>query len=712
MEADFSGYATKANMKCSDGKTITPNAFQHMDGMQVPLVWNHGHSSVDNVLGHALLEARPDGMYAYGFFNGSKAGQNAKEAVQHKDVKAMSIYANKVAMQGQTVVHGTIREVSLVLAGANPGATIDHVQVKHGDDPDDIETIADEVIIHLGDNIESESFAHAMKTAAKKSAPAASSDSSSDGSSDDGPTMQDVYDSLNDDQKALVNYMVGVAASGASTDTAHAASDADEVEDDDEDADDDPELDGENDSDGEDDPDDADDKSKKSVTHQEGTGPVSNVFEQANKNKSGGAGNNTIMHHELGKDDLRALFQTAKRMGSLKHALDDYVISHGLDSVEALFPNPKLLDNPPDFLSRNMAWVQGVLDGTRKSPFARIKTVAADITLDDARAKGYIKGNFKKEEWIQLTSRTTTPTTVYKKQKLDRDDVIDIVDFDVVAWLKGEMRIMLSEEVATAILLGDGRDVDDPDHISDPLGSSSGAGIRSILNDDELFVTRVNVDVADTGTNWSDVVDQCLSASEFYKGTGSPTFYATQRTINKMLLSKDANLHRNYDSLDALAAAMGVSAVVPVETMLRFPNVLGIVVNLTDYNVGTDQGGEVNMFDFFDIDYNQLKFMMETRISGALVKVKSAMVLNQAVGTMLTPTAPTFNAVTGVVTIPTQANVTYKDINGDTLSSGAQTAITAGNQLFVKAYPASGYFFQVTGTNLVDEWTFQVAATS
>jgi len=705
MEADFGGYATKANLKCTDGKTITPAAFQHMDKMQVPLVWNHKHSDNKNVLGHAILEARPDGIWAHGYFNETEGGKNGKIQVQHGDIKAMSIYANNVAMQGKSVVHGNIREVSLVLAGANPGATIENVQVRHGADEDDIETISDEIVIHLGFNIEEESFAHATKPAAKavppvatktetstakKPVPSASSDSSGDGdgadaedSADtaDDASAQAVYDTFTPKQKKLVDVMVGLAAQGSGDDTQHA--DGDDKDD-------------ENTTEGD-------------LAHQEGTGPVTNVFEQANKNKTTDGG---VIRHNIDEDGLKAIFKDAKKSGSLMDTLADYVVEHGIESVDALFPNPQLLNSTPDFNSRNMAWVQNVLDSTRKSPFSRIKTIVADITLDEARAKGYVKGNFKKEEWIQLTSRTTTPTTVYKKQKLDRDDVLDIVDFDVVVWLKGEMRIMLSEEVAVAILLGDGRDPEDEDHVLDPSGANSGPGVRSILNDDELYVTRVNVNVSDTGSNWDEVADQVLDASQYYKGTGNPVFYATQRTINKLLLSKDANLHRNYDNKQALAAAMGVSDVVAVEPMLRFPNLLGIVVNLTDYNIGTDRGGEVNLFDFFDIDYNQLKYLMETRMSGALVKVKSAMVLSSVTGTVLVPTPATFVPATGVITIPTQAGVVYKNGDGTTLTAGAQTALAAGTSELVRAVASAGYFFSVTGTAGQDEWTFQRPAAS
>jgi hypothetical protein len=692
--ADFGGYATKAGIQCTDGRTIMPHAFTHMDGKQIPLVYNHDHKGINQVLGHAILEARPDGVYAYGYFNQTDHAKNAREYVQHKDIRSLSIYATKLTQNhAKQVLHGEIREVSLVLAGANPGAKIDFVQIKHSeldpDDPDYIQTLDDEAVIHMDEPLE---LTHsATATATKETAPAASSDAGS------GETIEDVYNTLSDKQKNVVSYMIGAALEEAG-DAQHDALEDDEEDDEDEGAEDDEET--------EDDDDDETD-----VSHREGTGTV-NVFEQAKKNGTTmtGVDGSPAVRHMVGQDDLEKIYKAAKRYGSLNEALEEYTLAHGIESIESLFPDPKLLNNTPDFNSRNMAWVQNVLDKTRKSPFSRIKSIVADITQDEARAKGYITGNFKKEEWFNLVSRTTTPTTVYKKQKLDRDNVLDIVDFDVVAWLKGEMRIMLSEEIAVAILLGDGREVDDEDHIADPKGDSSGAGIRSIMNDDELYVTRVTVNIDDANSDASEIVDQVLMASEFYKGTGSPSFYSTQRMINFLLLSKDLNGRRNYDNMTALAAAMGVSDVVAVEPMNRFPTLVGIVVNLTDYNVGTDRGGEVNMFDQFDIDYNQMKYLMETRCSGALVKIKSAMVIMKTASSnvVVVPNAPTFVASTGVVTIVATTGVVYKNADTDaTLSTGVQTALAAGASLDVVATPAAGYYFAVSGTPGIDEWTFK-----
>src|SRR5882757_4970393 len=676
--ADFSGYATKANVKCSDGKTISPLAFAHMDQMQLPLVYQHGHNNIENVLGHAVLEARKDGVYAYGFFNGTKQGKDAREYVQHKDIKAMSIYANKLVMKGQTVVHGEIREVSLVLAGANPEAVIDYVQLKHSDDPNDIEILTDEAVIHTGLEIE-------ILLDKKPEEPVVQHAAA-------GATVQDVLDTFNDDQKEVLAIVVSEALAAKDAAIAQTAVEPKPVEKKPEE--------GVN----------PDDKKPEegAVVHKEGTVSVTNVFEQADKNKiQHGDG---VERHLVSHSDLKTIFEDAKKNGSLRTAVEGYALSHGIENIEALFPDPKTLNNTPDFNSRNMAWVQGVIDGTRKSPFARIKSITADITQDEARAKGYITGTYKKEEWYALTSRSTTPTTIYKKQKLDRNNIVDITDFDVVSWLKLEMRIMLMEEIAVAILVGDGRDVDDPDHINDPMAASSGEGIRSIINENELYATQVNVNVDDALSSYSEVVDQVMTASEFYKGTGRPTFYSTQRTINKMLLTRDANLRRMYANIAELAAAMNVDSIVAVDPMDRFPNLLGIVINLTDYNVGTDKGGEVNMFDDFDIDYNQYKYLIETRMSGAMVKIKAALIINKTASgnVLVSPTAPTFVSSTGVTTIPTQTGVVYKNADTNaTLSAGAQTALSAGATLKVKALPASGYFFAVTGQAGVDEWTFK-----
>lgn len=669
--ADFSGYATKAGLRCSDGRTITPDAFKHMDGMQVPLVYQHAHNDINNVLGHAVLEARPDGMYTKGYFNGTPAGQAAKAMVLHGDLKAMSIYANQLVEKAGQVLHGVIREVSLVLAGANPGAKIDWVQVQHGDGT--IEDTTDEAVITTGLELQ-----HA--------------DSGDSG----GPTVQDVYDSMNSEQQGVVAYMVAAALEQAGV---KHSDDNDEIVDDVEPEGDDEEVEGTGDPEPDENTDNTDEDN---LNHQEGADGMSrNVFEQNGTDKG-------PQKHVLTHDAMRGIMADAEKCGSLKEATEAYALKHGIENIEVLFPDAKNLDQTPQFNSRRMEWVPGVLNGTSHTPFSRVKTVTADITQDEARALGYIKGHYKKEEWFSVTKRTTGPTTVYKKQKLDRDDIIDITDFDVVAWMRREMRVMLEEELARAILIGDGRDIDDEDKIKDPMASTSGDGIRAIVNEHELFATTVNVNLDDSNSSYLEAVEAILRARRYYKGTGMPTFYTTEQTLTEMLLlrDEDGSNRRLFRDVSELAAAMRVSAIVPVEVMETMPDLVGIVVNLSDYNIGADKGGEVNLFDDFDIDYNQYKYLIETRISGALTKIKSALVVKKtaAANVLVTPTAPSFVKSTGVVTIPTKTGVVYKDDAGATLTAGAQDALAAGDSLIVVAEPASGYYFSDNASNT---WTFK-----
>jgi len=662
--ADFSGYATKANVKCSDGKTISPLAFAHMDQMQLPLVYQHGHSDIGNVLGHAVLEARKDGVYAYGFFNGTKQGQDAREYVQHKDIKAMSIYANKLVMKGQTVVHGEIREVSLVLAGANPEAIIDYVQLKHSDDPGDVTVLDDEAVIHTGLEIEIVLDKKSEEPVIEHAAA--------------GATVQDVLDTFDDDQREVLAIVVGQALAAKDAAIAQTA-----VE---------PKPDEKKPEEGVN----PDDKKPEEgvVVHQEGTGSVTNVFEQADKNKiQHGDG---VERHLVSHSDLKTIFEDAKKNGSLRTAVEGYALQHGIENIEALFPDPKTLNNTPDFNSRNMAWVQGVIDGTRKSPFARIKSITADITQDEARAKGYITGTYKKEEWYALTSRSTTPTTIYKKQKLDRDDIVDIVDLDVVAWLKAEMRLMIDEEIARAALVGDGREVDDEDKVKEPSASNvEGAGIRSIAHDNEFYSHKVTIPTNVVGDA---VIEAVLRARPMYRGAGNPTAFMTEDVLTDLILVKDKMGRRLYPTQSELATALRVSNIVTVPVMENQQTdegeLLMILVNMSDYTFGADKGGALAMFDDFDIDYNQYKYLMETRLSGTLTKFKSALVFSRANGTEVTPAVPTFVSSTGVVTIVATTGVTYKNQETNaTLSTGAQTALAAGATLSVVAVPNTGYYF-------------------
>jgi hypothetical protein len=666
-KADFSGYATKAGLKCSDGRTITADAFKHMDKVQIPLVWSHNHTDPENILGHAILEARDDGMYAYGYFNNTSKGQTAKEFVSHRDVKSLSIWANqlveKIVQGGKQVLHGQIKEVSLVLAGANPGALIDWIQVQHSEDPNDTST-TDEAIIHTG--LELEFLQHDTTPPVV----------------DKGPSAKDVYDTLSDDQKTLMTFMV--------TEAVNAAKDPD--------------------GDGDDDAAKgvADDKAAAAhsdktndLIQKEGTDAVTNVFDQTDKSDDK-AGKRVLSHAES-----QGIFADAlKNKSSLKDEVDAFALKHGITPVDILFPNFQNLTNTPQFNSRRMEWVQGVLDGTSKSPFSRVRSIVADITQDQARALGYIKGTYKKEEWFTVTKRTTSPTTVYKKQRLDRDDIIDITDFDVVAWMKGEMTVMLKEELGRAILIGDGRDVDDDDKIKDPMAATDGVGVRSILNEHELYCTTVNVNLDDAASTYYEAYESILRARRYYKGTGTPTFYTTALTLVEMLLTKDAMGRRYWNSPEELAAALMVDKIVPVEVMETIPDLVGIIVNLGDYNIGADKGGEVNLFDFFDIDYNQYKYLIETRISGALTKVKSALIVKKtaAANVLVAPTKPTFVKDTGVVTIPTKTGVVYTNADtATTLTAGAQTALAAGVTLNVQAVPATGYYFS---TNADDLWPF------
>jgi HK97 family phage prohead protease len=578
VKPDFSGWATKANLRCSDGRVILPGAFAHQDKAKVPLVWQHGHNDVENILGHAILENRDEGVYAYGYFNETPKGQSAKVQVQHGDIDSLSIFANKLVERAKQVSHGIIRELSLVLARANPGALIDNIELQHADG--EVVTIEDEAIIFTGETLvhgdaveETEEVEDEDKT----------------------PSVRDVFEGMTDEQKEVVHYMVGAALeSTAVKDGEEAVSHS------------------------------ATDDNKEN-----GRTMSRNVFEQQNGSDNGN-GNGTVIAHKISADDRKAIFADATRKGYLKEAVEDYALKHGIEDIDTLFPDARNVTDRPEFDSRRMQWVAGVLSGTRHSPFSRIKSIVADITVEEARALGYIKGSLKKEEFFGLQKRVTTPATVYKKQKLDRDDIVDIVDFDVVAWMKAEMRMMLDEELARAILIGDGRDVADEDKIKDPAGAAEGAGIRSILHDHDLYASKVEVDLADAGSNPSEVVDALILNMGLYKGSGSPTFYTTLPFLTSLLLSKDTLGRRLYRSPSDIAAEMGVASIQTVEVMETEADLIGIVVNLNDYTVGADRGGEIATFDDFDIDYNQYKYLMETRLSGALTRIRSAIVVNKA----------------------------------------------------------------------------------
>ncbi len=674
MEADFSGWATKAGLKCSDGLTIMPNAFQHQDQIQVPLVWQHGHSDPENVLGHAVLENRPEGVYAYCFFNDSKKAEHAKSLVRHNDINQLSIWANELVKRSSKVLHGAIREVSLVLSGANPGALIENVSIRHSDG--EIDEMDDEAIIYTGLDFE--------HTSLDVNNDELISHSKED---DEDETIQDIYDTLNDKQKELLHYMVGEAADSG-------LEHADNLSDD-------PTI--------------AEVYNSMTEIQQQ---VLHYMVGQAIESQSGSMsqsdmeGSEEMAHrnvfeqkddkpvkHELAHADMEGIVADATKYGSLKEAVENYALSHGIEDIDVLFPDAQNVDSMPQFLARRTEWVNVVLNGVRKSPFSRLRTIWGDLTFPQARAKGYVKGNMKKEEFFKVARRVTTPTTVYKKQKLDRDDMVDITDFDVVMWLKGEMRLMLDEEIARAILVGDGRDPSDEDKINED-------SIRPIVADNEVYTTTVNINIDDASSTIGEFIDAVVLHRSALRGTGLPTMFTTETYIARMMLLKDSTGRDLYRSLDEIAAKLRVSSIVAVEVLEEYPDIVAILVNLTDYTLGADKGGQVAMFDDFDIDYNQYKYLIETRASGALTKLKAAMVVNKvaAAVTLVTPNAPTFDSETGVITIVATTGVVYKDEDDNTLSTGAQAAIDEGETFAVFAYPSSGsYAFHSSDD---DTWSF------
>lgn len=653
MKADFSGYATKAGLKCSDGRTIMPDAFKHQDKVRVPLVWMHGHTDPENVLGHAILENRKDGVYAYAFFNKSVKAQHTAGLVEHGDINMLSIWANQLIERSNRVIHGAIREVSLVLAGANPGALIDNITIRHSDGD---QVIDDEAIIHTGLEIEVGSEYELedefKETPVDKKIVHADEEN---GDNQDDETVADVYESLSDKQKNVVHYMIGEALESVSSQDSSTQ----------------------------------DNTAEHGNLNQEGTSM--NVFEK----KSVGVDRHVISH-----DDMKDIVKSATRSGSLKGAVEEYALAHGITDIETLFPDSKMIgDGTPEWNKRRTEWVTTLIGAARKSPFARIRTMSANITEAEARAKGYVTGAFKKEEFFPVVGRTTTPTTIYKKQALDRDDMIDITDFNVVAWLKAEMRLMLDEELARAMLIGDGRDISSEDKINE-------GNIRPIATDNELYTTTVNINVGDANSSMNEVLDMVIANRYKLKGTGTPNFYTTEYWIARFLTLRDADGRRMYRSLAELAMELRVNEIIAVEVMLEVPDIIGVMVNPVDYVLGADKGGEVNTFEDFDIDYNKHKYLIETRVSGALVKLKSAMVLRSVApaAVLVVPVEPGFNPITGVVTIPTTTGVTYKNAAGTTLTAGAQAPIANGATTVVNAFPSSAGFYFATSDD--DNFSF------
>lgn len=551
--ADFDGWATVAGIKCSDGRVISHHAFEQNDGAVVPLVWQHGHDNVTNVLGHAQLEKKAEGVYAYGFFNGSQQAEHARELIEHGDVTAMSIFANNLKQDGNVVKHGNIVEVSLVLKGANPKATIENVTMAHSDGE------GYSAVIKMGDgDVSHEEFDES---------------DSEDESSDEDKTIGEILSTLTEEQLEAVNYLIAAAIDGESEDSEE-----------------------------------TNEETEEDMKH--------NVFE-GDKTPE-----NTLSHAAFAE-----LVETAKRnnttlLDELKHA--DY----GIENIGYLFPDAKSITDEPITLDRDQSWVSVVMNGTKHSPFARIKSVLADIRDDKARAKGYAKKAQKKtEEVIKLLTRTTSPTTIYKKQKLDRDDIVDITDFNVVSWLKNEMKGKLNEEIARAILIGDGRTITDPDRVDDEA-------IRPILKENDLYAIHKSLE---SNTTDETLVDDIVLASAELEGSGAPTLFIAKKRLVKMLLLKDKNGRRLYETEASLAGALGVSKIVTVpqfeglEHEIKGVNheLLAIVVDLRDYTIGSNAGAELGMAESFDIDFNQYKYLMETRLSGSLTAPYSALTISR-----------------------------------------------------------------------------------
>lgn len=572
---DFSGWATRNDLKCADGRTIRRDAFKHNDGDVVPLVWNHQHDDPFNCLGQATLENKPEGVYAYCSFNNSESGKQARELVMHGDVKALSIYANHLSQNKRTgdVFHGDIKEVSLVLAGANPGALIEDI-IQHSDDDDGDE----QAIIYAGGAFDLE-IRHSDIPKEEPMNPDENlihADPDPAEENDTEETIGDILSTLNEKQMNAVYAIVGQALEdGGATD------------------------------------DEYDEEGDTEVKH--------NIFDNDPADQS-----NVLQHA-----DMEAILADGKRYGSLRES----ALAHGIDGIDTLFPEPKNLNTPPDWITRKMDWVSKVMSGVHHTPFSRIKSMYADLTADEARAKGYIKGKLKKEQVFTLLKRTTTPTTIYKKQKLDRDDVIDITDFDVVAWLKTEMRFMLDEEIARAILVGDGRDGSSDDKINE-------MNIRPIWTDSDLYTIKATV-TKKAGATEDDMakafIRTAIKSRKDYRGSGEPVLFTTEDMITNCLLLEDTTGRVIYDSIDKLRTVLRVREIVTVPIMegltrtdtddSKVHSLMGIIVNLNDYNVGADKGGAVNMFDDFDIDYNAQKYLIETRCSGAMIKPYAAIAI-------------------------------------------------------------------------------------
>ncbi|MBP5703915.1 MAG: HK97 family phage prohead protease [Paludibacteraceae bacterium] len=583
-KADFEGWVTKNNVTCGDGLVIKENAFAHNDRQTVPLVYNHNHDSIDNVLGYCELENRREGVWGRAYLNDTESGEIAKKIVKHGDVKAFSIYANSLKKDGNKLLHGDIKEVSLVLAGCNPGAHIKYVDMAHGENGEHEEAIFsfidpedngnDETIEHSAEQPENEAISHSDD---KKEEPAVADETKE--TKTEGTSIKELFngamEKLSEEEQNAIYAIVGMAI--------------------------------------------GDDESK---TEGEDENMKHNVFDNDEKEEKG-----TYISHEA----MGVIIGDAKRYGSMKESVIQHSEEYGIDGIEWLFPEVHNMNTTPEFIKRDTTWVDDVFNGAHKVPWTRIKSVFADITEDDARAKGYMKGNYKKEEVFSLLKRTTQPCTIYKKQKMDRDDVVDITDFDVISWIKTEMRMMLNEEIARAILLGDGRPASSDDKINEQC-------IRPIYKDEAFYSIKNLVEFANDDTaaiKTKKTIDSIIRSRKFYKGSGNPTLFTTEDFVTDCLLLEDGIGHKLYKSVAEVATALRVSKIVTVEVMEGVSRVdngvtkdlIGIIVNMKDYSVGSDKGGSVNMFEDFDIDYNQQKYLIETRCSGSLTKPFSAIVV-------------------------------------------------------------------------------------
>lgn len=723
MEPDFSGWATKYGVPCTDGRTIMDGAFAHMDGKEIPLVWSHKHDDPELVLGHGVLTNKPgEGLWVDAYFNENPKAVATKELVRKKNVNSLSIWANRLVEKMGAVTHGALKEVSVVIAGANSGAKIQNVSIAHGD----YETTLDDTVIiysgegivmHGDDDTEKETVTAEVATtkestqvetdaaAASKEAADANTPDTEGGDEEelehtDAPTAEEVtafFEGLSEENQEILEHMVGAAYLAGGATAEH--SDTNTTDE------------------------------GTALTHQEGDNMTRKLFEN-------GAEGSTIAHGALGAatpgdaflshgdtlvhtstdkgylthDDLKELATAVHSDVVGGHTFKKSILAHaqeyGITNIEVLFPDAKMIDQRPEWITRKMEWVEEVLNGARKVPWQKIKSMSADLTHEEARAKGYIKGNLKKEQFFELQGRETGPQTIYKKQRLDRDDIIDASEnFDVVAWLWVEMRFMLREEFARAILIGDGRPVEDPENAGQPNPEKiKETHIRPIATDDSFYTDVITVAA---NVNEEFLVEAVVRGREGYEGN-NPTAFMTQATLTDMLLAKDRMGRRLYRTRAELASEMEVDKIVtcPVMKDATTDNgaLLMIIVNMSDYAIGQTRGGEITTFEDFDIDYNQHKYLIETRGSGALLKHKRAQVVVRAAGTEVVPSDPTFNNATGVVTIPADANVTYTNAEtGDVLAAGAQNALPVGGSLYVEADPAEGYFFP---GNTQAEWGF------